>query len=145
MAEPSTDYNLFNDKELFNIIKEGNYNSQLLENTIQLRLQNQTLEKRTVVAALFLSESKTIHKALVSYLREPEIVEIFKLAHSLLKEVRVEFVDRKNRESKTTQWLCEMKILVRDLEINTVGDATTKKEARSQAAKLCLSKWIDAI
>ncbi len=52
---------------------------------------------------------------------------------------------RKNERTVRTQWLCEIKILVRDLEINTVGDGTTKKEARSQAAKLCLSKWIDAI
>ena len=142
----ATDYNALNDKELFNIIKKGNYNEKLLSETLQLRILNQTLENRTTVAALFLSESKSIQKVLIESIPEDEIIQIVNLADALIEKLQVEFFERENTQQLNkldpcNQWWCELKLILNEIEVKVTGRGSTKKAAKLDVAKRCLWKW----
>ncbi len=139
----ATDYNALNDKELFNIIKKGNYNEKLLSETLQLRILNQTLENRTTVAALFLSESKSIQKVLIESIPEDEIIQIVNLADALIEKLQVEFFEQENTQQLNkldpcNQWWCELKLIVDEVEVKATGRGSTKKAALIRCSKKVL-------
>ncbi|MDJ0728344.1 MAG: hypothetical protein QNJ38_24895, partial [Prochloraceae cyanobacterium] len=139
-ASVATDYNSFNDKELFRIIQTGDFNEQLLIETYQERIKNNNLKEKCTIAGLFLIKSKTIQTAVAQAIPDSEVLRILNLATSLLEKLQLEFIELENSETlKKTQ----ANLNFNGIEIKAIGTGINKKTAKSEAAKSCLLKWIE--
>ncbi len=139
-ASVATDYNSFNDKELFRIIQTGDFNEQLLIETYQERIKNNNLKEKCTIAGLFLIKSKTIQTAVAQAIPDSDVLRILNLATSLLEKLHLEFIELENSETlKKTQ----ANLNFNGIEIKAIGTGINKKTAKSEAAKSCLLKWIE--
>jgi len=69
------------------------------------------------------------------------VLRILNLATSLLEQLQLEFIEVENSETlKKTQ----TNLNFNGIEIQAIGAGINKKTAKSEAAKLCLSKWIES-
>jgi len=136
-----SDYNSLNDKELFRVVKNKDYDEKLLEETFLARIQKKTLKEKSTVAGLFLTENIKIKEAIANIMGDDEIVYTMNLAETLIEGMQVEFIELENtQELKKTECI----LAVKDLEIKGIGMAGNKKTAKLNAAKQCLDRWIEA-
>ena len=138
----ATDYHSFNDKELFNIIKSQDYDLQLLEATIIDRVNKRILKERCTVAGLFFTKSKVIAQAIANTIADDEIIYTLNHAGSLLNGLQLKYIELENTQEFKK---IEANLVFEDIEIKAIGKGLNKKTAKLEAAKLCLTKWLDRI